>query len=126
MKIYDYAINMLSEYAIRLRILIKNEARKFRVAIPWIHRQNPCQKCGFQLIELKHEGLGWMWQGMWQGEKHGMSWILSWNVMDIEFQTSQTSIIKPSNGTKDRHRPLSIPESSAIHQMSQMSIVSAR
>ena len=47
-------------------------------------------------------------------------------VMDIEFQTSQTSIIKPSNGTKDRHRPLSIPESSAIHQMSQMSIVSAR
>lgn len=48
-----------------------------------------------------------MWQGMWQGE--------SWNVMDIEFQTSQTSIIKPSNGTKDRrHRPLSIPESSAI------------
>ena len=40
---------------------------------------------------------------------------MSWNVMDIEFQTSQTSIIKPSNGTKDRrHRPLSIPESSAI------------
>lgn len=31
-----------------------------------------------------------------------MSWILS------------TSNIKPSNGTKDRRRPLSIPESSAI------------